>query len=114
MNQRANDRLQYELVGINRICDLFETALNERCIVRHEIIYFEDNFYLNPENILFPNNPPSLPFPLLEPENNYVISINDLETIATQLKEICPEKRISIVSLSSWLVNYTKYLPHVE
>lgn len=114
MNQRANNRLQNELVGIDRICDLFETAINEKCIVRHEIIYFDDNFYLNPDNILFPKNPPSHPFPLLEPENKYVIRINDLEKIVTQLTEFCPEKRISLVSLSNWLVNYAKYLPQVK
>lgn len=114
MVQRANNRLQNELYGIDCICDLFETAINERCIVRHEIICFEDNFYLNPENVLFPNNPPPLPFPLLEPEDIYVISINNLETIATQLNEICPEKRILLVSLSSWLMNHSKYLPQVE
>lgn len=69
MNRRIDDCLQKEISGIERICNLFEAAINEKQYVRHEIIFVNNNFYLNAKNVLQPSNPPPYPFPLLEPED---------------------------------------------
>lgn len=112
MIQQINDRLRYEVTGVERICDLFVSAINERQYVRYEIIFVDDYFYLNSKNILCPNNPPPQPIPLLEPEDPCVINVNDLETMTSQLTVISPDGRISLVALSSWLMSYAKYFPH--
>lgn len=114
MIQRIEDRLQYELIEIERLCDLFETAINEGFIVRHEIIIDNDKFYLNSENIIYPNKPPLEPFPLVEPEDLFATTINNLERVRNQLSAICPERRISMVDLSSYLTNYIKYFPRFK
>lgn len=115
LNRRIDDRLQHELVGIERICNLFETAIQDRKVVRHEIIMADDNFYLNPENILYPNHRPPQPFPLLEPDDDlYVTNIADLEIITNRLCMICPNRRIPLIYFSNWLTNYIKYLPRIE
>lgn len=111
MTQQINNRLQHELLGIEHLCNLFESAINEKLIVRHEIILVNDDFYLNCENILCPNNPPTQPFPLLEQENIYFLMINDLELISIQLATIFPDRHISLVDFSNWLMNYLKYFP---
>lgn len=114
MVQQINYRLQHELDGIERICNLFETAINEKQIIRNEIIIKDDNFYLNSENILFPNRPPPYPFPLLEPYNLYIFTVDELRTMVIHLVTISPDKRILLVVLSTWLMNYVKYIPHVK
>lgn len=106
---RINNRFHHELAGIESICDLFESALKEKCFVRHEILFVDDNFYLNPENVMYPDIPPPKPFPLLEEEYLGVFTINNLETITRQLASICPNRHISIIFLSNWLMNYTKH-----
>lgn len=109
MIQRINDRLKHDMLGIDRICNLFETAINEGQIIRHEIIFINDHFYLNPENILFPSDPPPQPFPLLEPEDICVISIDDLGIIVNQLTTICPDKCISLVALTSYIKHQPQF-----
>lgn len=114
MIQHINNCLQHELLGVERICNLFETAINEKLIVRHEIILAKDYFYLNCENIIYSNISPPQPFPLLEPKDFYLININDLELITIQLAIICPDRQISLVAFSNWLMSYIKYLPQIE
>jgi len=111
MIQQINDRLRYEVTGVERICDLFVSAINERQYVRYKIIFVDDHFYLNSKNILHPDNPPPRPIPLLEPEDPCVINVYDLETMTSQLAAISPDGRISLVALSSWLMSYAKYFP---
>lgn len=112
---QINDRLQHEVAGVDRICNLFETALNEKYFVRHEILFIDDHFYLNPDNVVYSNIPPSQPFPLLEEEYPGVLTVNNLEKITRQLFSMCPNRRISIVAFSKWLMNYTKYnVPTIE
>jgi len=114
MIQRIDGRLQHEINGVERICNLFELAINEGHIVRYEIILVDDHFYLNPENILRPNSSPSQPFPLLEPEGLYVSSIDHLKMISDLLSEVCPYRRISLVAFSSLLTNYAEHVPVIE
>lgn len=115
INQRIDDRLDHELVGIGLMCNLFETAIREGKVVRHEIIPVDDNFYLNPENIIYPSHRPPQPFPLLEPDDDlYVTTTAGLEIITNQLLAICPDKRMSLIYFSDWLTDYVKYLPRVE
>lgn len=112
--QQIDNRSRYEITGVERVCDLFVSAINERQRVRHEIIFTDDHFYLNSENILYPGSPPPQPIPLLEPDNPYVISVNDLETMANQLTAISPDGRISLVAFSAWLTSYAKYFSRYE
>jgi len=114
INQRIDDCLQKEIIGIEYICNLFKAAINDKQYVRHEIIYFDNNFYLNAENVLQPNNPPPHPFPLLEPEDLCIVTIYNLMKITNQLVAICPNKRISLVALSSWLKTYLDHHPEIE
>ncbi|XP_015363135.1 PREDICTED: uncharacterized protein LOC107161292 [Diuraphis noxia] len=114
MNRRIDDCLQKELFGIDCICNLFEAAINEKQYVRHEIIFFDNNFYLNTENVLQPSNPPPHPFPLLEPEDQCIVTIHNLKKITNQLVTICPNRRISLVALSSLLKTYLKHHPEIE
>lgn len=115
INQQIDVRLVHDLVGIERICNLFKTAIHERKYIRYEIILVDDHYYLNPENILYPNHRPPSPFPLLEPDDDlYVTKIADLELITNQLCTICPDRRIPLIYFSNWLTNYTKYLPRSE
>lgn len=114
MIRQIEDRMHQELFGIEQICNLFETAINEKQIVRHEIILIDDYFYLNSENILYPNSSPRQPYPLLEQKDDYVITIDDLESIIIDLLKFCPNRRISLVEFSNWLMNYIKYLPHIQ
>lgn len=114
MIKQIEDRMHQELFGIEQICILFETAINEKQIVHHEIILIDDYFYLNSENILYANSPPRLPYPLLEQKNGYALTIDDLEKIIIDLSKLCPNKRISLVEFSNWTTNYTKYLPHIQ
>lgn len=114
MNQRVDNRLRHELNGIDRIYSLFETAINERLVVRYEIILVDDWFYLNLDNVLCPNKSPPEPFQLLESENEFAITIDELKIVAAYLDVICQDGRISIVDLSSSLLNHIKYFPHIE
>lgn len=114
MIQRIDERLQLELFGIEQICNLFETAINEKQTVNHQILLVDDFFYLNSENILYPNNPPQQPYPLLEPQEGYVLTFDDLETIVFQLSKICSNRCLSLVDFSIWLIHFIKYLPHVQ
>ncbi|VVC27324.1 Hypothetical protein CINCED_3A004966 [Cinara cedri] len=115
INQRIDNRLQHELIGIERICNLFETAIQERRVVRNEIILDDDYFYLNPENILNPKHQPSQPFPLLEPDDDLcVVKVADLEIVTNQLCTICPDRRIPIIYFSNWLTNSVKYFPQID
>lgn len=111
---RINGRLQHESAGVECICNLFGIALKEKCYVRHEILEVDDNFYLNPENVLYPNIPPPRPFPLLEEEYPGGLAVNNLEIMTCQLALICPNRRISIIALSNWLMNFKKHdLPRI-
>lgn len=114
MNKRIDDCLQKEYFGVECICNLFEAAINEKQYVRHEIIFIDNNFYLNAENVLQPNNPPPRPFPLLEPEDLSIVTIHNLKKITNQLAAIFPFRRISIVALSSWLKYYLEHHPEIE
>lgn len=114
MIKRIDDRLQHELLGVECICNLFESAIKESRTVRHEILFVDDHFYLNPENVLCPTSPPPQPFPLLEPEDLFAITVYNLETIVTQLITICPDRRISVFALSNWLKNSVKYFPRIK
>jgi len=114
MNRRIDDCLQKELFGIDCICNLFEAAINEKQYVRHEIIFFDNTFYLNADNVLQPSNPPPHPFPLLEPEDQCIVTIHNLKKITNQLVAICPNRRISLVALSSLLKTYLKHHPEIE
>lgn len=114
MTQQITNRLQHELLGVERLYNLFVSSINERIIVRNEIILVNDNFYLNYENILCPNKPPTQPFPLLEQNNFYLIMINDLELITIQLSKLFPDRHISLIHFSNWLMNYVKYFPQIK
>ncbi|XP_022183115.1 uncharacterized protein LOC111042724 [Myzus persicae] len=114
INRRIDDCLQKELSGIDCICNLFEAAINEKQYVRHEIIFFDNNFYLNADNVLQPSNPPPHPFPLLEPEDQCIVTIHNLKKITNKLVANCPNRRISLVALSSLLQTYLKHHPEIE
>lgn len=113
MNKRIDDRLEHELNGIERISSLFKTAINEKVFVRYEIIIVDDWFYLNLDNVLRPNRPPPQPFQLLEPDNEFAITIDDLKTVTIYLAAICQDGRISLVDLSNSLMNHIKYFPYI-
>ncbi|XP_025198187.1 uncharacterized protein LOC112596641 [Melanaphis sacchari] len=114
MNRRIDECSQKEIYAIECICNLFKSAINEKQYVRHEIIVVNNNFYINAENVLQPSNPPPYPFPLLEPEDICIVTIHNLKEITNQLIAICPNKRISIVALSSCLKSYLKHHPEIE
>lgn len=109
---RIDDRLRYELFGIDHVCDLFTCAIDERRYVRHEILLIDGRFYLNPENALYSDVRPPQPFPLLEPDD-IAINVDDLATMTGQLAVINPNRRISLAALSGWLTNYAKRLPRL-
>lgn len=109
---RIDDRLRYELSGIDHVCDLFACAIDERRYVRHEILLIDGRFYLNPKNVLYPDIRPSQPFPLLE-SDDVAINVDDLATMTSQLAAISPNRRISLCALSSWLTNYADRLPRL-
>lgn len=94
------------------MCDLFACAIDARRYVRHEILLIDDCFYLNPENVLYPDVCPPQPFPLLEPDD-VAINIDDLATMTGQLAAISPDRRISLAALSGWLTNYADRLPRL-
>jgi len=112
--RRIDDHLQHELNGIELICDLFDTAIDEKEIIRHEIVLENDRFYMNTEQYLYPAHPPPYPLPLMEPYDLYAFTVAELRTMAAQLAAICPAKRISLIVLSTWLKNYAKHVPRVE
>ncbi|XP_050527816.1 uncharacterized protein LOC126897912, partial [Daktulosphaira vitifoliae] len=101
MNKQIENRLQHELAEIKNICNLFETTIIEGRIVRHDIFMINDCFYLNIENALYPNITPPYPFPLLE-QNNFIITTERIEILIMELSQFCPEKYISIKTLSFW------------
>lgn len=109
---RIDDRLRYELSGIDHVCDLFACTIDGRRYVRHEILLIDGRFYLNPEHVLYSDVRPPQPFPLLE-SDDVAINVDDLATMTGQLAAISPNRRISLAALSGWLMNYANRLPQL-
>lgn len=106
--------MAHELSAVERVRDLFGSAIGERRYVRHEIVLVDGCFYLNPDNVLYPDYPPTRPFRLQEPDGRFVMKTHHLEAMADRLAEICPGRRVPLIVLSGWLTNYAKDLPGVE